>query len=89
MAKENEGQGAKERNPHLPLEEILNRLMDSEGFVIFAASLTNRVDEKGLRVIDFNYLRDRLSFEDTRSAVVKFKEEFLADVEKGLDLGEI
>lgn len=69
------------------LEDLLKKLLDVEGYVLFVGSLSNKVDEKGDRVLDFDYRRYHLSFEDAKTAVMKFKQAFMDDVTKGIDDG--
>ncbi len=69
------------------LEGLLKKCMDAEGYVIFIGSLANKTDEQGNRVLEFDYRRYHLSFEDAKTATAKFKEAFLADVKEGLNEG--
>lgn len=67
------------------LEELTKKCMDSGGYVVFVASLSNKVDDKGNRMLDFDYRRYQFPFEDVKTAIVKFKEAFIDDVGQGLD----
>lgn len=74
-----------EGNKNFPLEDLIKKCMDAEGYVVFVGSLLNKVDEKGDRMLDFDYRRYHLSYEDTKTALVKFKQAFLDDIIKGID----
>ena len=80
-----EKNGTPQENPDLPLEDLIKKCMDAEGYVIFVGSLSNKTDEKGNRMLDFVYRRYHLSFEDTKTAAQKFKEALLDDI--GKDMG--
>jgi hypothetical protein len=66
-------------NPHTSLYEISKACMDSPGYVIFAAVITDKADEKGARIIDFHYRRYQFGFEDVKTTIDKFKEALVAD----------
>ena len=51
--------------PELSPEGIAKRCMDSPGYVLFAAVLTNKKDAKGFPMLDTFYKRYQLSFEAT------------------------
>ena len=70
---------------NLPLEEIIKKCMDSEGYVIFVARLTNElIKETGQRVIEYDYRRYQFAFEDVKNALIAFKEHFLKDINTDL-----
>ena len=80
-----EGNGSNSQEDRsTPLEELTKKCMDAEGYVIFAGRLSNRVDEQGNRVLEFDYRRYHLSFEDVKTSVIKFKEAFLDDIREGI-----
>ena len=68
------------------LEDIAKACLDSGGYVIFAACLTNKVDKDKNRLIDFHYRRYHFGFEDVKEAVRAFKNHYLQDVNEGLDI---
>lgn len=66
------------------LARIVSECTENDGFVIFVGVLTKKVDEEGNRILDFHYRRAQFSLEDTKQAVLKFREEYLSDREKYL-----
>lgn len=58
-----------EGNRSLPLEELVKKLLDVEGYVIFAGSLSNKTDEHGNRILDFDYYRHHLVHEDMKKTI--------------------
>lgn len=74
-----------EEGEGVSIELLIKGCMDSSGYVIFAAKIAGKPDEKGNLVIDYNYRRYHFSYEDTREAVKRFKEEFLKDITRDFD----
>lgn len=70
-----------EKNPGEPLKEMFKKCMDAEGYVIFTGILSNETDEKGNRLLKFEYRRFHMSFDDVQAAVKAFREEFMKDVQ--------
>ena len=76
-------------NPTPPTEPdlgpIIERIKKGDGFVMLVGILTNKLDEKDNRIIEFEYKREHFSFEDTKEALKKFKEHFHKDIMEGLE----
>ena len=63
------------------LEQVLKECMDSQGYVIFAAVLSSKRDDKGFNLIDYRYRRYHFSFEDTKQALAAFQHQYRKDLE--------
>lgn len=70
--------------PEVTLEEIVKQCMDSGGYVIFSAHLSNEVDAQKNRSIVFNYRRYHFGFEDTKAAILQFRVMMEDDAKKEL-----
>lgn len=64
------------------LEEIRELLLDSPGYVIFAARLTNERDENDHAIIKGSYIRDRFSLEDTKTAIKMFRTHLQREIDE-------
>lgn len=76
----------KEQTPSLPIEKILKKCMDCEGYVVFVGALTNKLDAKKNRIVEYEYLRHRFTYEDVKAGLKVFASEFAKDVTRGLEL---
>ena len=61
-------------------EAVAKRCMDSPGYVIFAAVLTNKKDARGFPTIDHLYRRYHFSFEDAQAGQVALGQFLKGDV---------
>ena len=55
------------------LKKIIARCVAAKGFVFFVGILTDRVDDSGNNIIDFEYERHKMSFDDVKIAIREFK----------------
>lgn len=62
------------------VETIKNKCLDSQGYVLFVGIIRPERDPQGNNLIDFHYIRQNYSFEDTRKAVDEFKKALVNDV---------
>jgi hypothetical protein len=65
------------------LEEIIQKCLDSPGYVVFVGALSDKRDEKGNNLIDFKYKRYQFSYEDTSRAIKEFQSALKDDI--GID----
>lgn len=79
---EQEAQGNKETSGMDECKALLRKCLDAPGYVILAARLTNNTDEKGNRIIEFDYRRYQMSFDDVKKAIREFIHQFDQDVER-------
>jgi len=61
------------------LKDLTNTCLDSLGYVIFSGVITNRRDEKGNNIIDFNYRRYNFSKDDVLLAIEQLKKFYEGD----------
>jgi len=71
------------------LENIVKEVEDSLGYIVFTGAITDKRDKDGNNVINWNYSRVRMSFEDALTAVEQLKKAVRDDLESFLvDQGE-
>jgi len=56
-----------------PLDVIQKACLDSPGYVVFAAILSQETDAQGNPQVTFRYQRNRFSLEDTQQAIRQFQ----------------
>jgi len=54
------------------LEKLMKKMMDVEGYVIFSGVLTNKMDEQGNRLLEFDYNRYHFSDDDLKATLKNF-----------------
>ena len=65
------------------LDSIRNECLDAPGYVIFAGVISNERDAQGNNLINFRYIREKFSYDDTKTAVDQFKAALVRDVRDG------
>lgn len=65
----------------LMVEEVIEKLLASKGFVLFAGIITDERDAQGNNLIEFHYKREHFSYEDTKRALEEFVKHYKKDVE--------
>lgn len=65
----------------MEIEEVVQKCNTSKGYILFAGYITDKKDENGFPVIDWQYHRDRFSFADCREAQHVLGNEIEKDME--------
>lgn len=67
----------------MQLERIKSKCLDSGGYLMFAAYLTEQKDHENRPIIEFQYRRYHYSLEDAKNSLVKLRQ-FIDDEIKKL-----
>ncbi len=71
------------------IDRLTEKVKSGSGYVVFTATLTDKLDKRGARVIEFDYLRDHFTLDDTKNALGRFADHFKKDVMGGCSAGGI
>lgn len=63
----------------ISIGDVMTKLAERDGYILFAASLSNKVDSKNNRIIDFDYIRYHFSGDDSSLALQKFRDAIAKD----------
>jgi hypothetical protein len=66
----------------ISVKEIADLCQDSPGYIIFAARISNKTNEKGDLMLEFLYRRYHLAFDDAIAASIAMKAEVKKDIAK-------
>lgn len=58
--------------PGAELEQISRQILDAPGYVLFVGVLTNKLNDRGRNIIEFQYRRQNYTHEDALLAVKQF-----------------
>jgi len=64
------------------IDSIRNECLDSAGYVVFVGVISNQRDAAQNNIINFRYIREKYSYEDTKRAIEKFKEALARDIDE-------
>lgn len=80
MPKDTSGPEEKPAAVPVTVDTIRSECLDAQGYVVFAGIISNDRDAQGNNLINFRYIREKVSYEDTKRAIAEFEGAFFRDV---------
>lgn len=62
------------------LSKILSNCSESKGFIVFVGIIGDTTDKYGNQIINFQYIRDKFPYEDTKLAIQEFSNILQKDI---------